>query len=399
MQEDSPLGEVQEEKPSRPPSNNNSSTKFNDLNVPNLASKFEELIEALPPLSMPTPRPSPAIGRQGAKRRRKGADSLLNKAAKSPMITQKKHQLQEEDDGIYCSLVDHRIGVWLPAPSTFPTNSNNTENSKKKTPSTSLHKNGAYCFGRIVGQEDLPPYRQIVEYDTPFEGKECSYVNLRTEIWVALTDDDVNITPNPSFAGRTAPPAAATTPDKRTEGTPTPHIRTAEEEITPETNLARPLTFLSPEHSPPPPLKIENEHFSVYKTTCGPQGYEIYAILPEILRIEDIKVKCFARGLLQFKVKQLATPQQKSNSDGSGSGGDGGSEAQIEQAPEEELDAERMYTVNLPSKIYPESARALFTSAGQLYLRVDSQKKFIATREKSDGKAPLIESSSEHKNE
>jgi hypothetical protein len=385
MQEDL-LGEVQELQPcSRPPSNNKNSTEYNDLNVPTLASKFEELIAALPPLPMPLPRPSPAVGRQGAKRRRKGADSLLlnnNCADKSLMIRQKIQQAHQEDETIYCSFVYHRIAVWLPAPSTTNTNAE-TPINKNKTPSTSLHKNGAYRFGRIIGQEDLPPYRQIIKYDTPIEGSECSYVNLKTETWVALCDDEVNKTPPP-------PPAPVlTTADERA----TPNSKYQEREITSEIKKARPLSFLSPEQSPPPPppLKIENEYnLSVYSTTCGPAGYEIYALLPDTLRIEDIKVKCYARGKVDVKMKQSATPREK-NTGSSFCGKDGGGEAQGEQAPEKELEMEpqRVYTVNMPSTIYPESARALFTSSGQLYIRVDSQeKKNIATGEKSGGKDP-----------
>lgn len=395
MQEDPPLGEVQEQQPSsRPPSNSTNDTEYNDLNVPTLASKFEELIAALPPLPMPISRPSPAVGRQGAKRRRGGADSLLNKATnKSPIIKQKKQQLQEEDDTLYCSLVGHRVGVWLPAPSPASTTSNGiAENINNENPSTSSNKNGAYRFGRIIGQENLPPYRQIIKYDTPIEGTECSYLNLKTEIWVALCDDDVNKNSNTSPAGITAAPAAAatTTPDKGAEETPTPNIKKQEGERTPETKRARPVNFLSPKCSAPASLVIENDHLSVYSTTCGPAGYEIYAVLPDTLRVEDIKVKCFARGKVQLKVKQPATPEETSR----GGGGDG-DEAQVEQAPEKELGPELVYTVDLPSKIYPESARALFTSTGQLYLRVDSQKKNTAT----GGKGPLKRPSSENKDE
>ncbi len=361
MQKEAPRGKMQKHQPSQPPSNNKNSTEYNE-HVPNLASKFEVLIAALPPLPpKPTPRRSSAkIIRQGAKRRRGAVEYLFKtpiSMQKQPQQWQEEEKQEDKDNGsLFWNLVGSRIAIWLPTSITTSKNTALGNNNNKPSPKGGA---GAYTFGRVIGQEDVSPYRQIIKFDAPVLGVECAGVNLKNEIWVKLADDDHDDDASPPRAPNASLSLAEVPPDNQ---------NTQDEMTTPENKRAeRPLRFINlPEHRsplPPPPLVFENEQFSVFTTTCGPVGYEILAV-PGTLRIEDVKVECFVGGKVVLKVKRQATAAA-----GAGAAAGGHREEQADEGEEVEL------SIDLPTAIYPESAKALFTSTGQLYIRVDSKKK------------------------
>ena len=370
------MGEI-EEQPSQPPSkeidDNNTNNTHNDvLHIPSLASKFEELIAALPPLPMATPRPKPRKSKQGAKRKRgnaaTAADSLLySPQNRTPVVIKEQRQRTQHGDntapspdslyspasreGIPFSsgvAVGLKIGIWLPSTAS-PSPSDDT------VPRSSLPKNGSYHFGRVIAYEDVPPFRHLVKYDNYIDEVEKAFLNLENEIWVALSEDAA---------------AAVGAGDNTVNGqsVPTQDENGAEKAAPMATELENKKK--AKRHCQP--VLFKNENFSVYKSTCGPPGYEIYANFPE-LRLEDIKVKCYARGKVQLTVLQpeIFTPRAV----GDCGGGDGGGGQGVEKVFTEPQSALRNpYTVDLPSRIVPESAKALFTSTGQLYIRVNCEK-------------------------
>jgi hypothetical protein len=347
MQEQAPL--EKEKLAQQQPLFKNKNVEYTDSNIPTLESKFEELIAALPPLPK-HPRRSPTKAKQGVKRQR-------SPVAKPPPNNRPKKQ--QEDAELCNDLVGHRIGVWISA-SSSPTNDNNNNNNNSDAEKI---KKGQWCFGRVEGLEEVPSHRHIVKFD-PQCPVSSAYVDLTTEIWVALADDDGDgaggavgdgANPNTPFLAAGIHAAA----DKRKGKERVINNAPLENKRRP-----RPLHHTQPKHHSPlvPPL-FETDYFTVYNTICGKLGYEIYALCPNTWSMDEFKVQAFDRGKITLKVKRQQQHQgesQETSSDGDENGGEGGREVENEK-----------YTVELPTRIDPKSARALFTTSGQLYIRVD----------------------------
>lgn len=110
------------------------------------------------------------------------------------------------------------------------------------------------------------------------------------------------------------------------------------------------------------------EDYTVYKMLVTEGGaeealwYTIFAEYPG-LNIEDIKIKCFSRGIVRLtlknKILQGGTPSYLGHG-ASTSGSDG----------EGEQCSETVSVIKLPSRIGSASGKAFFTDLGQLYVRV-----------------------------
>jgi len=83
------------------------------------------------------------------------------------------------------------------------------------------------------------------------------------------------------------------------------------------------------------------QHYKAYRTLSGTPGYEIYSNF-EGYSFEEISVRCFSRGAVQLR-------------------------AQPKGATEKPVVVEE---VELPTQVDNHSAQALYTEAGQLYVRV-----------------------------
>lgn len=342
MQEQAPLEKLVKEQPLF---KNKNIVEYTDSNIPTLESKFEELIAALPPLPK-HPRRSPTKAKQGVKRQR-------SPVSKPP--PNNRPRKQQEDDELRSDLVGHRIGVWISV-SSSPTNDNNNNNANNSD--AEKNKKGQWCFGRVEGLEEVPPHRHIVKFDSQCP-LSSAYVDLTTEIWVALADDDgaVGDGANPNTPSLAAG-ILTKIPDKGKGG----KERVINNASLENKRRPRPLHHTQPKHHSPllPPL-FETDYFTVYNTICGELGYEIYALCPNTWSINEFKVQAFDRGKITLKVKRQQQHQQGESREKSGDGDDnGGGEEENEE-----------YTVELPTRIDPKSARALFTTSGQLYIRVD----------------------------
>ena len=188
---------------------------------------------------------------------------------------------------------------------------------------------GKYFFG-VVDAFDAATGQHTVQYD---DG-DRETLSLNRETWVLVDDEDERkvtlgaeyLNPTPKKTGSAAAPKAGP-PVAARLATPLVHGRPA----------CMDASGVAPRRGSPTDhtgrLVAEGEGYRVYDTSSGAPGFEIYSLWSGV-NISQISVRCFSRGAVLLQAL--------------------GSSVLVE----------------LPSRVVPSTAKALFTAAGQLYVRV-----------------------------